>query len=79
MEEMARAFKQKNGKQYQKFCAWLGIDDLDLSMFDIADMNFRLKKIPRIYAEAYELALEPTKQSVDLLMRKHKKIDRKIR
>ena len=41
--------------------------------FDIDDMNFRLKKIPRIYADAYELGLEPTKRSLDLLERKYRK------
>ncbi|WP_455617792.1 hypothetical protein [Eisenbergiella sp.] len=46
---------------------------LDLTTFDVDDMNFRLKKVPRIYADAYEFGLEPTKQSLNLLMRKYKK------
>lgn len=36
-------------------------------------MNYRLKKVPRIYKDAYEYGLEPTKQSMDLLVRKYKK------
>lgn len=52
---------------------WLGITELDLSSFDIGDMNFRLKKVPRIYAEAYEYDMEPTRQSMKLLMREYKK------
>ena len=49
------------------------MSDLNLSLFDMDDMNYRLKKIPRIYADAYEYGLELTKQSMDLLMRKYKK------
>jgi len=46
--------------------------EFDLSVFDVDDINFRLKKVPRIYANSYEYGLEPTKQSMDLLMRKYK-------
>lgn len=73
LEDIAKAFKKKKGSQYQQYCKWLGIEELDLSVFDIDDMNFRLKKIPRIYADAYEYGLEPTKQSIALLTRKYKK------
>jgi hypothetical protein len=73
LEEIAEAFKLKKGEQYEELCEWLGMTDLDLDSFDIDDMNYRLKKIPRIYADAYEYGLEPTKQSMDLLMRKYKK------
>ena len=71
--DIAKAFKKKKGNEYKEYCEWLGIDDLDLSKFDIEDMNFRLKKVPRIYADAYEYGLEPTKRSLDLLNRKYKK------
>jgi hypothetical protein len=73
LSELARAFKKKKGKQYNEFCEWLGIENLDLSAFDIDDMNFRLKKVPRIYADIYERQLEPTKRSIDLLERKYRK------
>jgi hypothetical protein len=36
---------------------------MDLDTFNLDDMNFRLKKVPRIYADAFEHGLEPTKQS----------------
>ncbi len=36
-------------------------------------MNFRIKKVARIYADIYERELEPTKQYLDLLERKYKK------
>ncbi len=73
LEDIAKAFKKEKGSQYQQYCEWLGIEELNLSVFDINDMNFRLKKIPRIYADAYEYDLEPTKQSMALLTRKYKK------
>jgi hypothetical protein len=73
LESIAKAYKKKKGAQYQEYCEWLGLEDLNLSVFDIDDMNFRLKKVPRIYTDAYENGLEPTKQSMDLLMRKYKK------
>lgn len=71
LEDIATAFKKKKGKQYDQYSKWLRTDDMDLSAFDIDDMNFRLKKVPRIYADAYEYGLEPTKQSMDLLTRKY--------
>ncbi|NTV90235.1 MAG: plasmid pRiA4b ORF-3 family protein [Clostridiales bacterium] len=73
LEEIARAFKKKKGPQYQHYSEWLEVDDLDLSSFDAADMNFRLKKVPRIYSDIYEYGLEPTKQSIDILMRNYMK------
>ena len=56
---------------YEEFSEWLGCDELDLTAFDLEDMNFRLKKVPRIYRDIYELGLEPTKQSIDLLNRRY--------
>ncbi len=73
LNKLAKAFKKKSGKQYREFCNWLGFEELDLTSFDVDDMNYRLKKVPRIYADAYELGLEPTKQSLNLLTRKYKK------
>lgn len=74
LEELAKAFKKKNGRQYDEYREWLGTDDLDLSVFDIDDINFRLKKLPRIYKECYEYGYEPTQRSIDLIERKHKKM-----
>ncbi len=45
---------------------------IDLSAFDIDDINFRLKKLPRIYRDLYELDYAPTQQSIDLIDRKYK-------
>ena len=73
LEELAAAFRKKSGPEYEVFSEWLGCDELDLTAFDLEDMNFRLKKIPRIYRDIYELGLEPTKQSIDLLNRRYLK------
>lgn len=56
----------------------LGFEELDLTSFDVDDMNFRLKGVPRIYADVCEFGLEPTKQSLNLLMRKYKNKSRLI-
>lgn len=47
------------------------LDEDGFSAFDIDDMNFRLKKVPRIYSDIYEMRYEPTKKSVDILERKY--------
>jgi len=54
LEELAEAFKAKEGERYEYYREWLGVDDLDLDTLDLDDMNFRLKKMPAIYAKIYE-------------------------
>lgn len=44
LETLALAFKQKCGEDYEMYREWLGRDELNLSVFDKDDMNFRLKK-----------------------------------
>ncbi len=73
LSELATAFRKKRGSQYKEYCQWLGVDSLDLITFDIEDMNFRVKKVPRIYTELYEYGYAPTKRSMDILTRKYKK------
>lgn len=73
LKELAKAFGKKKGRDYDEYRAWLGVEELDLNTFDIDDMNFRLKKIPRIYKECYEFGYEPTQRSVDLIERKYRK------
>jgi hypothetical protein len=73
LEELTKAFQKKSGKSYQQFRDWLGVDDLDLATFDINDMNFRLKKIPKIYKQCYEDRIYPTQRSIDLIERKYLK------
>lgn len=72
LKEIEKAFKKKSGSNYKEYCEWLDITELDLSSFDIDEMNYRIKKLPRIFADIYEKGLEPTAQSVCLLERKSK-------
>lgn len=71
LSRLAKAFKKKKGNEYEEYRQWLGMDDFDLEVFDIDDMNFRLLKVPRIYSDAYEYGLEPTKRSMDILERRY--------
>ncbi|MDR3321471.1 MAG: plasmid pRiA4b ORF-3 family protein [Synergistaceae bacterium] len=71
LETLTKAFRKKKGRDYEGFRDWLGVDDFDITEFDIDDMNFRLKKIPRIYARIYEQQLAPTQRSIDLIERKY--------
>jgi len=75
LEDFVTAFQKKKGADYMQYSEWLGISDFDMSAFDLDDLNFRLKKIPRIYKQSYEDRLYPTQQSIDLIERKylHKK------
>ena len=56
---------------YQSMREWLGTSEVDLSVFDLQDLNFRLKKLPRIFRDLYEYDYPPTKHSIDLLDRKY--------
>lgn len=71
LEDLVKAFKKKKGADYKQFSEWLGVDEFDMAAFDLDDMNFRLKKIPRIYKQCYEDRLEPTQRSIDLIERKY--------
>lgn len=72
LENLAIAFKKRQGEEYETLSRWLGQTELDLEIFDLDDMNFRIKKVPRIYRELYELELEPTDYSQSILDREYK-------
>ena len=73
LADLVKAFKKKKGADYKQFREWLGIEDFDIMAFNMGDMNFRLKKIPRIYKQCYEDRLRPTQKSIDLIERKYLK------
>ena len=62
--------KKKRGKDYTVFREWLDIDGLDLSAFDKKDMNFRLKKIPKLYEAVYN-GYEPAEEDIALIEREY--------
>jgi len=70
---LAKAFKKKKGSAYNQYRQWLGVDDFDLETFDPDDMNFRLKRVPRIYADIYEFGFEPAERDMDILQRRYLK------
>ncbi|MCL1880540.1 MAG: plasmid pRiA4b ORF-3 family protein [Actinomycetia bacterium] len=71
LEEIARALKKGSGKKYDDFCAWFGSITLNLEAFDKDDMNFRLKKLIRVYKEIYEYHYTPTDRMVKVLNREY--------
>lgn len=73
LEQLAEAFRQKSGDDYENYREWLGRDESDLTAFDLDDMNLRLKKVPRIYMELYEYGCAPSQRSLDFLERKYLK------
>lgn len=69
LEELAQAFTDKKGETYENLRDWLGVDEFALEKFDLDEMNFRLKKIPEIFAGIYEKGKNPTRKQIDLLER----------
>lgn len=72
LEDIREAFKKKKGEDYKMYCDWLGTDELDLEKFDLDDLNFRIKKLPRVFKECYEYNIEPSEQSIKILDREYK-------
>lgn len=73
LEDIREAFKAKEGEQYEMYSNWLGVTELDLEKIDIDDLNYRLKKLPRIFKDSYECNLPPTEQSIKIIERDYKK------
>ena len=68
--DVAEAYKKKKGRRYEEFREWLGIEGIDLSVFDKKDMNFRLKKIPQIYEILYK-GFEANDEDIYLIEREY--------
>lgn len=77
LEELAQAFKQKKGETYENLRDWLGVDDFDMEKFDVDEMNFRLKKLPAIFANIYEKKKMPTNKQIDLIERNFQRFAQK--
>lgn len=77
LEDIAYYCKRKTSKKYKEYCEWQGVNEIDLTAFDIDDMNMRLKKVPRIYAAIYEKRQGPSKKAMAFLDREYKKISKK--
>jgi len=73
LAEVTQAFKEKKGEEYERYREWPDVDDLDMEAFDLEDMNFRLKKLPAIYAKIYERRQAPTQADIRLIERNYLK------
>jgi hypothetical protein len=71
LSELAKVLKRGSGREYDEFCEWLGSTTLNLKAFDKDDMNFRLKKLMRVYKDIYEYRHPPTDRMLKVLNRKH--------
>lgn len=69
LAHVATILKDPSESQYENIVNWLDSRTLNLESFDIEDMNFRLKKLIRVYKDSYEFQLPPTEKSIDLLSR----------
>ena len=71
LADIAASLNKRSGETYKEYSEWLGVDDLDLNVFDLNDMICRMTKLPRIFCEIYEKDLEPTQRSIDIVERKY--------
>ena len=71
LEDIREAFKEKKGEIYEVYRDWFETDKIDLDKCDLDDLNFRLKKVPRIYRDIYEYNLPPTEGSLKILYREY--------
>lgn len=65
--------KKAKGKEFEELSTWYGISDFNIKYFYKVNLNFRLKKLIRVYKDIYEYGYEPTKKSLDIITRKYKK------
>lgn len=78
LDDIKKAYEIKKGEDYELYSNWLGVNDFDFSKCDLDDLNFRLKRLPRIFKNCYELNIEPTVYSIKILERDYmKKKERK--
>lgn len=69
LEDIREAYKIKKGEDYEMYSDWLGKEKIDLEKCDLDDLNFRLKKLPRIFKDSYEYGFEPSETSIKILER----------
>jgi len=58
-----KALKKSTGRKYDDFCTWL-----DFKAFGVDDVNFRVKKLFRVYKELYEYHYELTNKILGVLL-----------
>lgn len=73
LEDIRKAFQVKKGEDYEMYSNWLGVEELNIDKCDLEDLNFRLKKLPRVFRDCYEYELEPSEQMMKILYREYKR------
>lgn len=68
-----KVMKKGKGTEFNDLSEWYGTTNFDINHFDKEDLNFRLKKLIRVYKESYEYHYEPTQKSIDIIERKYLK------
>lgn len=71
LTDLVDALNGSKGERYDMLRQWFSGNTLDIYAFDLDDMNFRLKKVPRIYCDIYEHNLTPSQHSIDILDRNY--------
>ena len=71
LTEFVQAYKEKQGERYDEYRNWSGFKTFNFEKLDIHEANFRLQKIPKIYAAIYEKRKYPTNKQIDFLERKY--------
>lgn len=69
LKEVANILKSGEGQPYKELTQWLDSTTLDLEKFDQDDINFRLKKLIRMYRNSYENRYPPTENDLKWLLR----------
>lgn len=57
--KIVKAFRKRRGRLYRQYLRWTNRKELDFDAFNTGEMNLRLKKLPRIFADIYEQELNP--------------------
>lgn len=71
LARLVEPFRRKEGAEFAAYSRRLGLPDLDLTVFNLDDMNLRVKRIPRVYEEFYRYGIPPTRHAQDVLDRKY--------
>ena len=59
LSKIVKAFRKRRGRLYRQYLRWTNRKELDFDSFNAGEMNLRLKKLPRIFADIYEQELNP--------------------
>ncbi len=78
LEFFLESVKKGKGEDFEHFEGWFESMGEDIHKFDIEkmdkeDLNFRLKKLIRVYKDICEYRIYPTKKSIGIIEREYMK------